>query len=513
MFRPTASLAVAILLAASSASAQDSTRFRLHAVHPASAHSPFLVTEGPAQTKAPFAASAVVDYAFHPLRLDVQDDVGQRTLPLVDHAVLLHTTVAARVIPELAFDASWSVAALQIGEDQTVGSRTFRAPGSAVGDLRFGAIHRGALSGSLGYVAGVRAWVPTGDAESYLSDDRFRFEALAGVSGVFAPVRFGCTVVGSPLIGSKEAGERVGAACAADVRVSASGPRVGAELWGGVVSHDPDLEMGSLFEYLGTVGQDAGPMRFVLGVGRGAGSAPGTSAFRAIGLVGFVAGGEASPPSAGASDRDLDGIADANDACPDDAGSEAPDPARHGCPSKDTDGDGIEDQEDGCPTERGARRDDPSTSGCPDRDNDRIVDGLDACADEPAPTYEDGQRPGCPRHARLEGNRFVLTPSPDPFGSPDRGADAVVLKEVAFILRAMPHLTKIAVEVRLRTREGEDESQLADLAVERAHVFARQLVDLGVEISRIEPVGALSKEDPALRILVVDRVDPKRRKP
>lgn len=506
-------LPVAFLLAAPWASAQDS--FRLHAVHPASAHSPFFVTEGPTPTAAPFAASAVADYALHPLRLDVQDDAGQRTLPLVDHAVLLHTTVAAHVIPELAFDASWSVAALQLGEDQTVGSRTFGSPSSAVGDLRLGAMHRGQVSGSLGYVSGVRAWVPTGDADSYMSDDRFRFEALAGVSGDVAPVRFGCTLMGSPLLGTKEAGERACAACAADLRVSTTGLRVGAELWGGVASRDPDEEMGSIFEYLGTVGQDVGPMRFAFAVGRGGGSAPGTSAFRAMGMVGFVPGvaNVASPSPAGGSDRDLDGIADADDACPDEAGSEAQDPARHGCPSKDTDGDGIDDLEDKCPKERGARRDDAATTGCPDRDNDRIVDGFDACPDEPAPIYDDRQRPGCPRHARLEANHFVLTPAPDPFGSPDRGADAVVLQEVAFILRAMPHLTKVAVEVRLRAREGEDESRLADLAMERAQAFARQLVDLGVEVSRVEPVGALSKGDPALRILVVDRVDPKRRKP
>jgi outer membrane protein OmpA-like peptidoglycan-associated protein len=98
----------------------------------------------------------------------------------------------------------------------------------------------------------------------------------------------------------------------------------------------------------------------------------------------------------GTSDRDRDGVADADDGCPDEAGSSltggCPDtdrdgvadrddvcptitgtPALSGCP--DTDGDGITDAQDGCPTVAGTR----VTNGCPDRDNDTVPDGEDDC--------------------------------------------------------------------------------------------------------------------------------------
>ena len=50
------------------------------------------------------------------------------------------------------------------------------------------------------------------------------------------------------------------------------------------------------------------------------------------------------------SDRDGDGIADDEDACPDEAGEANDDPKKNGCPPpKDCDGDGVIDEEDQCP--------------------------------------------------------------------------------------------------------------------------------------------------------------------
>lgn len=92
-------------------------------------------------------------------------------------------------------------------------------------------------------------------------------------------------------------------------------------------------------------------------------------------------------------DRDGDRIADAADACPDDAGWSG----AQGCP--DADGDGMADADDACPGEAG-----PSEgNGCPtiaegDRDGDGTPNGADACPDEPgwAPAQgcPDGDRDG-----------------------------------------------------------------------------------------------------------------------
>lgn len=79
--------------------------------------------------------------------------------------------------------------------------------------------------------------------------------------------------------------------------------------------------------------------------------------------------------TAGAGDRDGDGVGDSSDQCPDYAGI-----APAGCPPSDYDGDGLVDGDDDCPRQPG-----PSDNrGCPDvdGDGDGVADRMDACAAE-----------------------------------------------------------------------------------------------------------------------------------
>lgn len=69
------------------------------------------------------------------------------------------------------------------------------------------------------------------------------------------------------------------------------------------------------------------------------------------------------------SDKDADGVIDAEDKCPEVAGLAA----FSGCP--DTDGDGVEDSKDECPTVAGLAK----FNGCSDGDGDGIVDSKDKC--------------------------------------------------------------------------------------------------------------------------------------
>ncbi|NOZ02830.1 MAG: OmpA family protein [Deltaproteobacteria bacterium] len=71
-------------------------------------------------------------------------------------------------------------------------------------------------------------------------------------------------------------------------------------------------------------------------------------------------------------DRDRDGVPDADDACPDEAGEAL----AGGCPDRDRDG--IPDDSDECPDTKGRIE----ARGCPDRDNDGIVDSRDKCPDK-----------------------------------------------------------------------------------------------------------------------------------
>ena len=80
-----------------------------------------------------------------------------------------------------------------------------------------------------------------------------------------------------------------------------------------------------------------------------------------------------APVAAAPADKDGDGIIDANDKCPDVAGSVK----YQGCPIPDTDGDGVNDEEDKCVAVKGLAK----YQGCPipDTDGDGVNDEEDKC--------------------------------------------------------------------------------------------------------------------------------------
>lgn len=97
-------------------------------------------------------------------------------------------------------------------------------------------------------------------------------------------------------------------------------------------------------------------------------------------------------------DPDGDGVAVAQDKCPDTPAGVAVD--ANGCPL-DTDGDGVADAKDRCPTEKGL----PALAGCPDQDGDGVANNQDICPDQPGPPANGG----CPD---------ILATSPSPIPDP-----------------------------------------------------------------------------------------------
>lgn len=90
-------------------------------------------------------------------------------------------------------------------------------------------------------------------------------------------------------------------------------------------------------------------------------------------------------------DKDNDGVVDPEDSCP-----EVPGPAENkGCPViRDTDNDGIPDDLDRCPVDPEDKDGFQDEDGCPDTDNDQdgITDQMDGCPMEPGPM----ENKGCP---------------------------------------------------------------------------------------------------------------------
>jgi OOP family OmpA-OmpF porin len=128
-------------------------------------------------------------------------------------------------------------------------------------------------------------------------------------------------------------------------------------------------------------------------------------------------------------DNDDDGIPDAEDACPNQAGPPNPDPKKNGCPVPgeppppkasapkpaaalpDRDKDGIADKDDACPDVAGKPSTDPKQNGCPDADvdHDTFVGAEDKCPNEPEDFngFEDDD--GCPDAQKKEAkNLFPL---------------------------------------------------------------------------------------------------------
>lgn len=210
----------------------------------------------------------------------------------------------------------------------------------------------------------------------------------------------------------------------------------------------------------------------------------------------------------GCPDRDADGIADRNDNCPDVAGTTK----YNGCPVPDSDNDGINDENDKCPNQAGTAK----YNGCPvpDSDNDGINDENDKCPNQagtakyegcPVPdTDRDGindeedlcptvagarDNMGCPEINSKLAERVTVSARTITFGSNNATLTAGAKKsldEVASILEQNPEL-KLTIETHTAT--GGDEQKMMQLSNDRAAAVESYLVSKGIADDRITTTG------------------------
>ncbi|MDB5201266.1 MAG: OmpA family protein [Ferruginibacter sp.] len=181
----------------------------------------------------------------------------------------------------------------------------------------------------------------------------------------------------------------------------------------------------------------------------------------------------------GCPDRDGDGIADGDDKCPDVAGI-----AKYqGCPIPDTDGDGINDEMDKCPTVKGLAR----YQGCPipDTDGDGVNDEEDKCPSRPGPASNQG----CPEIAKeviekinfAAKNVFFATGSYKLLAKSNKSLDEVV--------RLMKADESLMLDIDGHTdAQGTNESNQV-LSDNRAGAVKQYLVDHGIDASRLKSTG------------------------
>lgn len=254
---------------------------------------------------------------------------------LIAQSVWIHPGASLVLSPGARFSIDVPVA-LQSGSAVASAGTLYPEPASPrLGDVR-GSFdmrllgrERSDVNGAV-VAAGVSAYVPTGSAEAYASDDFARFALRLATSVKGGPIRVAARVGYmyrradlAPIAGVQIGSEANGVLAAG----YEYGPIViGPEVYGSTILDDAFKKKSTPIEVLAGAHVRVGP--FQLGVGIGTAVVPGLGAARGRGVLSI----EWTPVTEVARDRDNDGVMDADDVCPDVPGpSDAPVGSR-GCP-------------------------------------------------------------------------------------------------------------------------------------------------------------------------------------
>ncbi|WP_375761096.1 Ig-like domain-containing protein [Corallococcus exercitus] len=203
-------------------------------------------------------------------------------------------------------------------------------------------------------------------------------------------------------------------------------------------------------------------------------------------------------------DNDGDGIVDTADKCPNEPETVNAFEDADGCPDTkpapppppvDTDGDGLMDPDDKCPNAPEDKDGFQDEDGCPDPDNDKdgIVDTADKCPLEPETINGVADEDGCPDKGKVkvlvEGERILILEKVYFATNKDviLPRSFPILKQVAAVLRANPHVELLRVEGHTDS-QGSDVANL-DLSKRRAASVKTFLVNEGIAAERLESEG------------------------
>lgn len=530
-----ARFAVSILLASGSAAAQTSSSgFAISHFNPSERGSDWFVAESlDLRGSNRLAVGVVADYAHDPL-VAYDEVTGDKVASLVSNQFYTHLGASYVLAERLRLSLNLPLLLAQGGDTLNVDGETASvAHGTHLGDLRAGADVRlfGAYREPLTLAIGAQLYLPTGDQAALAGDGKVRFAPRALAAGEVGPFvysgRFEFVVrADHPTFDGESSGNDLFFAGAAGLRVQKF--VFGPELFG-TTSLQPKAfqKANTPVEILFGAHYLTHDVRLGLGVGPGLTRGVGAPDVRAVGTLewapqpaepqpapapvdpdrdhdGIDNAVDACPDQAGVSnpdptlngcpvqDRDNDQIADGQDACPDQAGVATADPKTNGCPPpKDSDQDSIPDELDACPNEAGVSTTDPKTNGCPppkDSDKDGIIDPEDACPNAAGPKTDDPKTNGCPV-ARLEQNEIrILEPVKFATGS-DRLApeSEPVLTSVMEVLQAHKEVTKLEVRGHTDSRGGAAAN--LNLSKRRAASVMKWLVAHGVAPERLGSNG------------------------
>jgi outer membrane protein OmpA-like peptidoglycan-associated protein len=201
----------------------------------------------------------------------------------------------------------------------------------------------------------------------------------------------------------------------------------------------------------------------------------GSADVRVVGLVGYAP--QPAEAVVAPRDRDGDGVADADDLCPDVSAGARPDGRRRGCPHVDM----VE------PPPRVVELP-PEPPPNPDRDGDGIANASDACPDEAGTASGDPATHGCPR-VFVTAERVVIQQQPR-FDVDDASIlpeSVALMMEVAAAIEAHPEIVRLEIQGHTDDRAGRAYNRR--LSQRRAESIRAWLIGRGIAESRLVARG------------------------
>lgn len=478
-------VATLLALAAGSVPAQTPTvpaqGFALQTYEPAPAGDAFFAipgTAGPGHL-AP-AAALVLSWARDPLVLRQDGQV----IPggLVVHRQVWGFAQASLGLGErVLVDVAAPVALYQSGSAPFAG--VGEVSGVAFGDLKLGARVGLGQAGPVALAAALDLWLPTGSQADYLSDGGLRAQPKLLASGAWGPVDCGAELGflyrEARDVGITSTGPAVTFGGAAAWRLGAF--RVGPELFGryqfdGTATSPLEALLGGHWRH--------GSLDLGVGVGAGLNLSPGAAPFRALARLAWRPDGAAA--------RDAAAAAAAAARAAEQAAAERAAAARQA--AEEAERLAASQAAERAEAARLAAAQAAPAPAASDRDRDGIFDAADACPDQAGVPSTEATSHGCPAPApalvRLTSERIeilqavVFETGQDLIRPESQG----LLREVAGVLAAHPELTTVRVEGHTDAA-GQAAANTA-LSARRAVAVKRWLVEQGgIDAGRLQAMG------------------------
>ncbi len=319
------------------------------------------------------AAGVIADYGYKPLVF--YDANGKEVDTLVKHQLFLHAGASLVLADRLRLSVNLPFAPLVKGNNGLAGVQQYSVnQGAAIGDVRLSADVRlfGEYRGPITGAIGASVWAPTGGRSAFTGDGKVRVAPHFALAGELARFNYAARVgFNYRAQDGSFAGSDIGSELAFGAAIGIRAAN--DKLLIGPEVYGSTVVKGGLFRERGTPLEGVFGLHYLIAnlIRIGAGVGAGFTQGFGTPEVRALASLEWAPGMPPKpSDRDGDGILDGDDACPDEPGVRSPDPRKNGCPIRDRDGDSILDDVDACPDEPGVASDDPKKHGCPLRDRD-----------------------------------------------------------------------------------------------------------------------------------------------